>query len=271
VLLPSLTPSGPSAGPVLLVAVRGGDVALSEVPSWSGDDDGIFVGSVAGRHCWAIDLNDGGAAETWSGPFVNLMRLHGDVDEIVWAAAGRAVQLVDWNRNHRFCGRCATPTEISAGERARRCASCGLQVFPRLAPAIITLVERDDGRVLLARNARWPGGMYSCLAGFVEPGESVEDAVRREVREEVGVDVDGLRYFGSQPWPFPHSLMLGFHARYAGGDLVVDGEEIAEARWFGADELPAIPGRISIARKLIDDWRGRSGPRIADEESGIGS
>lgn len=235
------------------MAVRGGDVAVMERDSWAGDpsDIALFVGTVDGRHVWAVDDND---QEADVEGFVNLMRLYGSVDEPVWAAAGRAVQLVDWNRNHRFCGRCATPTEMAPGERARRCPSCGLHAFPRLAPAIITLVHRDDGRVLLARNARWPTAMFSCLAGFVEPGESVEDAVRREVQEEVGLEIGALRYFGSQPWPFPHSLMLGFHARWKGGEIAVDGDEIAEARWFSPDALPEVPGRISIARKLIDDW-----------------
>jgi NAD+ diphosphatase len=116
------------------------------------------------------------------------------------------------------------------------------------------LVEREDGRALLARNARWPQEMYSCLAGFVEPGETVEAAVQREVAEEVGVEVDRLRYYGSQPWPFPHSLMLGFHARHAGGEISCDNREIAEAHWFTAQSLPNLPGRISIARRLIDDW-----------------
>lgn len=252
VLVPALSPSGPSAGPVIVMAVRGGDVALDEPDRYDPPGEGaLFVGTVAGRHCWAVDANDGASTE---GDFESLMRLHGRVDEALWTAAGRAVQLVDWNRDHRFCGRCAAPTEMAAGERARRCPECGLQAFPRLAPAIITLVHRDDGRVLLARNARWPDAMFSCLAGFVEPGESVEEAVGREVHEEVGLDVGGLRYFGSQPWPFPHSLMLGFHARHRSGEITVDGDEIAEARWFGPDELPQIPGRISIARKLIDDW-----------------
>ncbi len=186
------------------------------------------------------------------------MRLFGDVDEPPGRQPGRAVQLVEWARCHRYCGRCGTETVDSPGERARRCARCGLLAFPRLAPAVIMLVERDDGRALLARNARWRGDMYSCLAGFVEPGETVEAAVRREVREEVGIAVDDLRYHGSQPWPFPHSLMLGFHARYAGGDIRCDGSEIADARWFAPDELPELPGPISIARWLIDDWVARS-------------
>jgi NAD+ diphosphatase len=186
------------------------------------------------------------------------MHLFGTVDEATWIAAGRAVQLVDWVRNHRYCGRCGTETVDAEGERARRCPRCSLLAFPRLAPAVITLIERDDGRALLARNARWPGGMFSCLAGFVEPGESVEAALRREVGEEVGIEVDNLRYFTSQPWPFPHSLMLGFHARHAAGQIACDGQEIAEARWFSSADLPDLPGPISIARWLIEDWVARS-------------
>lgn len=256
-LVPSLSPNGPSSGPAIVMTVRGADVSLADGddPDEQPEDGALFVGTFEGRHVWAVDANDAGADDR---SFVNLMRLFAQVDERLWAAAGRAVQLVDWNRNHRFCGRCGTPTEVAPGERARRCPNCGLHAFPRLAPAIITLVQRGDGRALLARNANWPTAMYSCLAGFVEPGESVEDAVRREVREEVGIELSDLRYFGSQPWPFPHSLMLGFHARYAGGEITVDGDEIAEARWFSPADLPEIPGPISIARKLIDEWVGDS-------------
>lgn len=266
-LLPQFSPSGPADGPSLIMAVRDGRVALSEADAAAPPPPGaMFVGSVGGRHCWALDAGSApgapaaeGSDARPAGSFVGLMQLYPAVDEATWAAAGRAVQLVEWSRNHRFCGRCGTPTEDSASERSRRCPNCGLSAFPRLAPAVIALVEREDGRALLARNARWPTAMYSCLAGFVEPGETVEEAVGREIREEVGVDVDGLRYFGSQPWPFPHSLMLGFSARYAGGDIVCDGEEIADARWFSVDDLPQIPGPISIARRLIDDWVARSG------------
>ena len=267
VLEPDLAPDGPSAGEPLVLVVRGATVALAgpeELTGLAGPDPesserALFVGTLSGRHVWAVDANEEPPAWPPAEAFSDLRRLHGDVDEPTWAASGRAVQLVEWSRNHRFCGRCATPTEVSPGERSRRCPNCGLQAFPRLAPAVIALVERDDGRVLLARNARWPSRMFSCLAGFVEPGESAEAAVQREVREEVGVEVGGLRWFGSQPWPFPHSLMLGFHARYLGGEVVVDGEEISEADWFGPDDLPELPGPISIARRLIDDWRARAG------------
>jgi NAD+ diphosphatase len=252
----TFSPEQPSEGPPVVVAVRGNQVFLDEGPDKMGDG-ALFIGILGGRHCWAVDAESPAAEPGPDQPFTDLMRLFGEVDEATWVAAGRAVQLVEWARNHRYCGRCGTPTEESPDERARRCPRCGLLAFPRLAPAVITLVERDDGRALLARNARWPQEMYSCLAGFVEPGETIEAAVQREVAEEVGIEVDSLRYYGSQPWPFPHSLMLGFHARYAGGEITCDDREIAEARWFTAGALPNLPGPISIARRLIDDWAQR--------------
>jgi NAD+ diphosphatase len=253
-------PPGPSSGPVLLIRILGSKVSMSESQDLGEDTAGraLFVGTLFERHCWAVDEDGSPPGLYDDAAYVDLMRLFGEADEPTWAAAGRAVQLVEWARNHRYCGRCGSPTEESPGERARRCPACGLLAFPRLAPAVITLVERDDGRALLARNARWPTAMYSCLAGFVEPGESVEAAVRREVYEEVGIQVDDLRYYRSQPWPFPHSLMLGFHARYCGGALACDGVEIAEADWFAPEALPQLPGPISIARWLINDWVARA-------------
>jgi len=255
-----IAPAGPSSGPLLLMRILGSKVCLAEADELEEEIAGrsLFVGTVFGRHCWAVDEDGWHRTSADEVAFVDLMRLFGEADEPTWVAAGRAVQLVEWARNHRYCGRCGQPTEESPGERARRCPACGLLAFPRLAPAVIMLVERDDGRALLARNARWPHAMYSCLAGFVEPGESVEAAVRREVSEEVGLEVGELRYFGSQPWPFPHSLMLGFHARLARGEIACDGLEIAEAAWFAPDDLPQLPGPISIARKLIDDWVARA-------------
>ena len=207
--------------------------------------------------CWyAVDVPAG--ADPSDGAAVDLFGYHGRAGEAAWLAAGRAVQLVEWGRTHRFCGRCGTPTEPAPGERAMRCPACGLAAFPRLAPAMITLVTRgDDGpdqEALLARGVQWPIPMYSCLAGFVEPGESLEGAVVREVREEVGLTVGDVRYRGSQPWPFPHSLMIGFRARYVSGELVLDATEIAEAAWYRRDDLPMIPPGISIARRLIDEW-----------------
>ena len=140
------------------------------------------------------------------------------------------------------------------GERARRCPACGLLAFPRLAPAIITLIERDDGRALLARGRTFPIPMYSCLAGFVEPGRRSRRPCTARCAKRSASTIDNVRYWASQPWPFPHSLMLGFNAEWAGGDIVIDPTEIVDAQWFAADDLPAIPPGISIARRLIDDW-----------------
>jgi NAD+ diphosphatase len=189
---------------------------------------------------------------------VGLRGLFGILDDQTFALAGRAFQLAEWDRTHRFCGVCGAGTELSANERARECPRCGHLHFPRVSPAIITRVDRGE-EILLAHAPAFPKGMYSVLAGFVEPGESLEDAVAREIREEVGVEVADVRYFGSQPWPFPHSLMVGFTAQHAGGDIRVDGREIDDAGWFPRSALPHIPPRLSIARWLIEDWLGRAG------------
>ena len=165
----------------------------------------------------------------------------------------RALHVVEWGRTHRCCGRCGTPNEEVPTELARRCPRCELTTFPRISPAVIVLVRRGD-QVLLGRGNHLPPGLYSTLAGFVEPGETLEDAVRREIREEVGLELDAVRYFGSQPWPFPDSLMIGFTAEYAGGDLRVDPAELAEAHWYSLEELPPVPPAFSIARTLIDAW-----------------
>ena len=233
--------------------VRGSDVVLAdEAPPESVVHH--FLGMFDGTPCWAADVD----GFTEDAGFQPLMVLASQVEEIEWTVAGRAVQLAEWDRTHRFCGKCGTPTQPAPGERARRCATCGLLAFPRLAPAAIVLVERD-GEALLARNARFPVAMFSAIAGFVEPGESLEQTVVREVHEEVGVTVGDVRYVSSQPWPFPHSLMIGFNATWLDGDIEVDGVEIAEANWFTPDALPMIPPPLSIARRLIDGWLARAG------------
>ncbi len=191
---------------------------------------------------------------------VDLRRAFVLLDEEEWILAGRAAQVLTWDVDHRYCSRCGADMELHGSERARTCPACRLMAFPRLTPAVIMLVERDDGRALLAWGRQFPGRFYSALAGFVEPGETLEQTVVREVKEEVGVDVADVRYFGSQPWPFPHSLMIGFNARYAGGDLIIQESEIVEAGWYRHDELPPVPqGRMSIAGWLIDDWIARMG------------
>ena len=174
-------------------------------------------------------------------------------DEETFALAGRASHVLDWATTSRFCGRCGSRTERVPTEWCMRCPSCALTMYPRIAPAIIVLVRKGD-QALLARNARFPVPFFSTLAGFSEIGESLEETVKREVLEEVGVCVKDLRYVASQPWPFPHSLMLGFTAEWESGDIVVDNEEIAEARWYASTELPLVPPRLSIARRLIDAW-----------------
>ena len=174
--------------------------------------------------------------------------------------AGAATQVLEWVTTHKYCGRCATPTERLPDERCMRCPACGLLSYPRIAPAVIVLVRRG-AEALLARGARFPLPFFSTLAGFVEIGETLEQTVAREIREEVGIEVANIRYFGSQPWPFPHSLMVGFDAEWAGGDIHCDEKEILEAQWFRADALPPIPPRLSIARRLIDAWLADVGGR----------
>lgn len=167
-----------------------------------------------------------------------------------------AEQVAHWDLNHRFCGRCGSRNRQVPGERCLRCPECGLDSYARISPSMIVLVTRGD-ELLLARSPRFVPGVYSTLAGFVEPGESAEECVVREVHEEVGIQVGNLQYLGSQGWPFPHSLMLGFHAEYAGGEIVPQPEEIEDARWFPIDQLPPLPMQRSIARYLIDLYVAR--------------
>ncbi len=195
----------------------------------------------------------------------DLRSLFGRMDDVALALAGRAVQIVTWERTHRFCGRCGSQTEAVAGERSKRCPHCGLSNYPRLSPAIIIAITKQTEagpRILLARNHRFPNGRYSVIAGFVEPGESLEECAHREVYEEVGLRIRNLRYFGSQPWPFPNSLMIGFIAEYASGEIVPEEGEIAEARWFAPDDLPQVPPKVSIARRLIDSFVAENGVAV---------
>ncbi len=179
-----------------------------------------------------------------------------------------SVALSHWHEAHPRCARCGAATAMSHGGWVRRCPEDGSEHYPRTDPAVIVLVRDDADRALLGRQARWPSGWFSTLAGFVEPGESAEDAVRREVHEESGVSVGEVAYLGSQPWPFPCSLMLGYHAWATSTSIDVDGTEITEARWFSREELTAecsagtvaLPPAVSIARRLIDRWFGEPIP-----------
>jgi NAD+ diphosphatase len=241
------------------LCVISGDTGEPRVPTGPAPSTAVFLGELDGAPCFARMLDDGDAPPDGSEP-VALRQLFGALPDDDFGIAGRALALTAWDRDHRFCGRCGAPTARSSTERVRTCASCGHGAYPRLSPAIIALVERD-GRALLARNARFPIPFFSTLAGFVEVGESLEAAVAREIHEEAGIAITDIRYFGSQPWPFTGSLMIGFTARWAGGEIVAEPREIAEADWFAPDELPRIPPKLSIARELIDDFVRRRGVR----------
>jgi len=216
-----------------------------------------YLGRFDNRPCYAVEVAEGTIPPAGM-TFEGLRQVYGRLDEDLFSIAARAVQIVDWDRTHQFCGRCGARLRTKTIERAKECPQCDLLHFPRLAPAIIVLVERGN-KLLLARSRHFMPGMYSVLAGFVEPGESLKEAVVREVKEEVGISVKDIKYFGSQPWPFPHSLMIGFTATYTSGEISLHDEEIEDAGWFTADHLPRIPDKISIARKLIDWFVDKQG------------
>jgi NAD+ diphosphatase len=215
---------------------------------WPGSRASHYLGQLDGQDCWAIDLTE--VPEGWR--TLNLRAAMMQLPEPLMLLAGRAAQILEWDRTHRHCGVCGTPTELLAGERARTCPACQHRVYPRIAPAMMALVWRGR-ELLLARSPNFKAGFFSALAGFVEAGESLEDCVHREVAEEVGVQVQNLRYYGSQSWPFPNSLMVAFTAEWAGGEIVPQAGEIEEAGWYDIDALPGIPPRFSISGHLIRD------------------
>jgi len=251
-------------GEELWFALKGNDLLIRQSDSsvripHGGDFDGTpdrvlcrhFLGTLGDQRCHVAEFADSEVMPEGIVP-VPLREMFGVLPEDHFALAGRATQIITWDRTHRFCGRCGTRTRDKQGERAKECPACGLLSFPRVSPAIIVAVVRDD-TLLLARSSRYRNfKRFSVVAGFVEAGETLEDAVRREVMEETSVSVRNIRYFGSQPWPFPHSLMLGFTAEYASGDVHPSDGELIEADWFAADSLPEIPDHLSISRRLID-------------------
>lgn len=224
----------------------------------------LLVGEWRGQPCYAAELTT--FPEHLELQPLPLRALFTEAGPEAFALAGRAVQLLDWQAQHRFCGRCGTPTEARSSEFAMSCPACGLLAYPRLSPAIMVLV-RDGERLLLARSPHFKPGIYSALAGFVEPGETLEQCAVREVREEVGIEIANLRYFASQPWPFPSSIMIGFNATAEDGEPVADPHEIEDVRWFSRDEVRTfgeadrpgghgrfLPRRDSIARALVEAW-----------------
>jgi NAD+ diphosphatase len=215
-------------------------------------EDALLVGQWRGLSCYAADCDK--LPENISGELMPVRGLLNLVGEDAVSLIGRAIQLLDWQRNHRFCGRCGAPNARKTGEYSMLCAECGLVVYPRISPVVMVLISRGD-ELLLARSHRFKPGVYSALAGFVEAGETLEQCARREVLEEVGIEITNLRYFGSQPWPFPDSLMMAFFADYAAGTINPDPKEIEDAKWFPLSELPLLPEPVTLARKLIEAKR----------------
>lgn len=216
---------------------------------FSSPANALLVGEWLGLPFRAAEVDQ--LPEGLRGELTPLRPLYGLAGAKAFALAGRAFQLLDWQKNHRFCGRCGIPTVMKTDEFAMSCSDCGLLAYPRISPAVMVLVRRGD-EFLLARSPHFKPKVFSALAGFVEAGETLEQCAVREVREEVGIEIANLRYFQSQPWPFPDSLMLAFFADYAGGVITPDPSEIEAAGWFSRNALPPLPGTESIARRLID-------------------
>lgn len=263
---PLLEAPGQSAGEPLWFVFQGSQLLVTQADGPIRlPDDGVIallgeavvrrhvIGQLGGCICHGIEV--GSQTPPPAGyAFAGLRALFGRADEVLLGLAGRALQIIDWDRTHLYCGRCGTHTELRAHERARSCPACKLVVYPRIAPVVMGLILRDQ-EFLLARSPHFAPGVYSAIAGYCEPGESLELALKREIREEVGVEVRDIRYFKSQPWPFPHSLMVAFTCHYHSGTVVPQPGEIEDARWFPIDALPALPHPVSIARQIIEATR----------------
>ena len=244
----------------LLLLNENGTFRLPEIDEFSALGINVvrqqYLGEFNEISCYSMEITDfnsssaGGDDSTVTYIYSGLRKLDNFLEASLSSIAGKAVHIMEWDKNTIFCGRCGSSTFPKDTERAKQCPECGFTAFPKISPAIIVLIEKGD-RVLLARSPHFPQGRYSIIAGFVEPGESIEQAVVREVREEVGISVRNVKYFGSQPWPYPDSLMIGFTAEYLDGDIQVDGIEIEDAGWFLKDEIPNIPGTDSISGQLI--------------------
>ena len=212
----------------------------------------ILIGSSLSETWWSCRIMpDSILPDTYQ--MIHLRNLSSFLPPWMLGVCCRAIQLARFDETTKFCGKCGIENQMKEDEIAKICPKCGLITFPRLSPAVIIRIT-DGDRILLARSPQFPAGMFSVLAGFIEPGESLEGGICREVFEEVGLRITDLRYFGSQPWPYPDSLMIGFVARYVSGEIVCDPEEIEDAGWYTRDSMPDLPGPLSIARALIDDY-----------------
>lgn len=243
----------------LLVKTKGGEISVplaANVASCFTLDTLQYIGQLGGTDCYVATSDLSENAPTGFA-FSKLRQMFGLLDSKVYQMALRALHIGNWLKNNRFCGRCGGQMRPSRQELAMRCSSCGYIVYPRISPAIIVAISKGS-EILLARSNRFPPGRYSVIAGFLEAGETLEECVKREIKEEVGLEVHSIRYFGSQPWPFPDSEMIAFTAEYMSGAITIDHDEIVAAGWFSADKLPDIPPKDSIARRLIDAFVERT-------------
>ncbi len=217
-------------------------------------EEAEYLGKYDSHECYCLGLTempeDNG--DIISIDLMELTERSGDPE--LFILAGTANHILHWNRINQYCGRCGNKMVRKEGERARTCPICKNIVYPRISPAVITAIFKGD-QILLAHNRNFKEGRYSLIAGYVEPGETLEQTVEREIQEEVGIKVKNVRYFRSQPWPFPDALMTAFTAQYESGDITVDNEEITDAGWYNADNLPDIPSTDSVAGKLIRWYR----------------
>ena len=211
----------------------------------------LYIGTFDGVPCMACEVGpDFVMPHEWRS--FSLRELFSRVDEITYSIVGYAMQLLYWRRTSHFCPVCGYEPQDETGTWGRHCPNCGHTAYPHVTPAILALVH-DGARMLLTHKPGW-GKRYSCIAGFAEPGESLEECVQREVFEEVGLEVTDVQYVGSQSWPFPHQLMVGYTARYIGGTLRLEEQELDDALWFTTDNLPEMPPPLSLAYHIIQGW-----------------
>ncbi len=217
----------------------------------------LYIGQLNGRKCYAFTLNE--KEKTASDFWIPFRIATGLMTSGIFTAVCRAKELLHWRNQHKFCGHCGNPLSESKTDAALICPVCGEHYYPQIAPAVIVAVIRNGKEILLAHNRRFRENIYGLIAGFVEAGESAEQAIAREIMEETGITVGNIRYFSSQCWPFPNSLMLGYYADYVSGDAEADGDELSDLGWFSVENLPQIPPPGSIARRLIDDFVRKQG------------
>jgi len=222
------------------------------------------LGTLNNYPCFSVEIFSEPLSIPENVKFMGLRQLFGLIEEKLFWLAGRAIQIVNWDRTHQYCGQCGTRTNEKLNEYAKVCPNCGFTSYPRISPSIIVAVIKND-KILLVQSNHFKSTFYTVISGFVEPGETLEECLIREVKEEVGIEVKNISYFGSQSWPFPNSLMIAFTAEYDKGEIYIDEEEIIDARWFTVDNLPCLPNSISIARQLIDWFIEKNmpgGPRL---------